>query len=169
MNTQPFKTAIALFGATGDLSNRKLLPSLFHLFQEGSLKDNFVIIAVGRRDFSDEDFRETAEQSINSNKKLENLDGLGSFLQHVFYVKLDIADVDTYGILKDRFEELEAKFDTGNNRLFYLAMPPQYFTVITDNLRESGVTDTKDRKEHTSELQSRGHIVCRLLLENKRS
>ncbi|HIW12192.1 MAG TPA: glucose-6-phosphate dehydrogenase [Candidatus Salinicoccus stercoripullorum] len=146
MNTQPFKTAIALFGATGDLSNRKLLPSLFHLFQEGSLKDNFVIIAVGRRDFSDEDFRETAEQSINSNKKLENLDGLGSFLQHVFYVKLDIADVDTYGILKDRFEELEAKFDTGNNRLFYLAMPPQYFTVITDNLRESGVTDTNGFK-----------------------
>ncbi|KKK35560.1 glucose-6-phosphate dehydrogenase [Salinicoccus sediminis] len=146
MNTQPFKTAIALFGATGDLSSRKLLPSMFHLFQEGSLKDNFVIIAVGRRDFSDEDFREMAEESISSNKKLENLDGLGSFLQHVFYVQVDIAESSTYKILKDRFEELEAQFDTAGNRLFYLAMPPQYFTVITDNLRESGVTDTQGSK-----------------------
>src|SRR5699024_4312317 len=146
MNTQPFKTAIALFGATGDLSSRKLLPSMFHLFQEGSLKDDFVIIAVGRRDFSDADFRKMAEESISSNKKLENLDGLGSFLQHVFYVKLDITKSSTYNILKDRFEELEAQFDTAGNRLFYLAMPPQYFTVITDNLRESGVTDTKGFK-----------------------
>ncbi|WP_411844361.1 glucose-6-phosphate dehydrogenase [Salinicoccus sp. HZC-1] len=142
MITQPFKVAIALFGATGDLSRRKLLPSMFHLFQEGSLKDDFAIIAVGRRDFSDDDFRKTAEESISANKKLENLDGLETFLEHVFYVKLDIADSNTYKVLNDKFESLEAEFDTGNNRLFYLAMPPQYFTVITDNLRESGVTDT---------------------------
>ena len=146
MNTQPFKVAIALFGATGDLSSRKLLPSMFHLFQEGSLKDDFVIIAVGRRDLSDDDFRATAGESISANKKLETLDGLDIFLQHVFYVKLDIADSNSYKILNDRFESLEAQYDTGNNRLFYLAMPPEYFTVITDNLKESGVTDTSGFK-----------------------
>ncbi|MFC3418160.1 glucose-6-phosphate dehydrogenase [Salinicoccus hispanicus] len=147
MTTQPFKVSIALFGATGDLSRRKLLPSIFHLFQEGSLKDDFALIAVGRRDITDDDFREVARKAISENDKLETLEGLELFLEHVHYVKLSITESDTYSSLKDKFEDIEGTLDTGGNRLFYLAMPPQYFTDITDNLRISGITETEGSKK----------------------
>lgn len=147
MTTQPFKVAIALFGATGDLSRRKLLPSIFHLFQEGSLKDDFAVIAVGRRDMEDADFREIARNSINDNDKLESLEGLEAFLQHIHYVKVSVTDSDSYAALKEKFDSVEKIYDTAGNRLFYLAMPPQFFTDITDSLRISGVTETEGYKK----------------------
>lgn len=145
--TQSFKASIALFGATGDLSRRKLLPSMFHLFQEGSLAQDFAILAIGRKDMDDEDFRDVARTSLQDNEKLETLEGLDTFLGCIHYVQVDIDDVDSYSALKDEFESIEATVDTEGNRLFYLAMPPQFFTVITDNLRDSGVTKTKGYKK----------------------
>ncbi|WP_020008374.1 glucose-6-phosphate dehydrogenase [Salinicoccus albus] len=146
MTTQPFKVTIALFGATGDLSKRKLIPSIFHLFQEGSFDDNFGLIAVGRRDLSDNAFRQMAEDSIRENENLEHLDGLGSFIQKLHYVRLDISDSKSYKALKDQFEAVEKEWDTAGNRLFYLAMPPEYFTIITDNLGRAGITSTSGYK-----------------------
>ncbi len=147
MTTQPFKVAIALFGATGDLSRRKLLPSIFHLFQEGSLKDDFALIAVGRRDMEDADFREVARNSISDNDKLESLEGLEAFLQHIHYVKVSVTDSASYAALKEKFDSVEKMYDTAGNRLFYLAMPPQFFTAITDSLRISGMTETEGYKK----------------------
>ncbi|MBY8908401.1 glucose-6-phosphate dehydrogenase [Salinicoccus roseus] len=147
MTTQPFKVAIALFGATGDLSRRKLLPSIFHLFQEGSLKDDFALIAVGRRDMEDADFREVARNSISDNDKLESLEGLEAFLQHIHYVKVSVTDSASYAALKEKFDSVEKMYDTAGNRLFYLAMPPQFFTAITDSLRISGLTETEGYKK----------------------
>lgn len=146
MTIQSFKGTIALFGATGDLSRRKLIPSIFHLFQEGSLEDNFRLVAVGRRDLSDNDFRQVAEDSIRENEKLENLDGVEAFLQKLNYVQLDISDSKSYKSLSDHFKAVESELDTAGNRLFYLAMPPEHFTVITDNLRHSGITETSGYK-----------------------
>ncbi|MBI5975329.1 glucose-6-phosphate dehydrogenase [Staphylococcus canis] len=135
---------ITIFGATGDLSHRKLFPSLFHLYQQDHLDERIAIIGIGRRQLSKDDFRAQVKKSIQAH--VQDTKHLDKFLQHVFYQPHDVNDEASYKKLLDLSESLDKEFSLGGNRLFYLAMAPQFFGTVTDYLKSSGLTNTKGFK-----------------------
>lgn len=131
---------ITIFGATGDLSHRKLFPSLFHLFQQGNLNDQIAIIGIGRRDWSNDKFRAEIRASIEN--FVADTHKIDAFMEHVFYQPHDVNDAASYASLKSLSETLDAEFNLQGNRLFYLAMAPEFFGTVTDHLKLSGLTKT---------------------------
>ncbi|AVP37105.1 glucose-6-phosphate dehydrogenase [Staphylococcus felis] len=135
---------ITIFGATGDLSHRKLFPSLFHLYQQDHLNEQIAIIGIGRRQLSNDDFRAQVKKSIQAH--VQDTKHLDKFLQHVFYQPHDVNDEASYKKLLKLSESLDEEFSLGGNRLFYLAMAPQFFGIVTDYLKSSGLTQTSGFK-----------------------
>ena len=135
---------ITIFGATGDLSHRKLFPSLFHLYQQDNLDQHVAIIGIGRRDYSNDEFRKQVKASIQAHVK--DTKHLDQFMEHVFYFKHDVSDEQSYDELLQFSNKLDSEFGLEGNRLFYLAMAPNFFGVVTDFLKSSGLTKTRGFK-----------------------
>ncbi|TDL34661.1 glucose-6-phosphate dehydrogenase [Jeotgalibacillus sp. S-D1] len=133
-------TLIMIFGATGDLAKRKLFPSLYQLYLKGNLSDQFAVLGVGRREWSQEQFREhvrsALQNSAHSNDQIE------LFIEHCVYQSHDVTDSRSYIQLKELANELDENFTLEGNRIFYLAMAPEFFGTITDHLKQDGLTDT---------------------------
>jgi glucose-6-phosphate 1-dehydrogenase len=121
--------AIVIFGASGDLSKRKLLPSLYRLFYERRISQNFAVIGSSRTAMSDEQFRERMRESVS--KFLEDApfdeDVWKSFAQCLFYVAGDLSEEASYERLKSKLDEVEKSHQTGGNVLFYLSTQPSYY------------------------------------------
>ncbi|HCA7833637.1 TPA: glucose-6-phosphate dehydrogenase [Staphylococcus pseudintermedius] len=135
---------ITIFGATGDLSHRKLFPSLFHLYQQDNLDERVAIIGIGRRELTNDDFRAQVKSSIQEH--VQDTKHLDKFMQHVFYQPHDVSDEESYQKLLELSESLDREFSLDGNRVFYLAMAPRFFGVVTDFLKSSGLTNTKGFK-----------------------
>jgi glucose-6-phosphate 1-dehydrogenase len=118
---------IVLFGSTGDLTRRKLIPALYNLHRKGQLHACTPIVAVGRKPFTDGSFFE----HLQTDDFLKNADQteLERFLKRIKYLHLDISSTDPAS-LKDAIEGLERQYSCGKNKLFYLALPPQIFGSI---------------------------------------
>ncbi|GAA5417597.1 glucose-6-phosphate 1-dehydrogenase [Paraliobacillus ryukyuensis] len=135
------KAVIVIFGATGDLANRKLYPSLYRLYRNGKLSENFAVIGVARRPLTNEDFRNNIKKSIaDFNDEHINPD---EFASHFHYNPFDVQDLTHYQKLNAFMDELDEKYDAGGNRLFYLAMAPNFFGTIAANLKSEGVTNNQ--------------------------
>ena len=131
---------IVLFGATGDLAQRKLYPSFFRLFRSGALAERFAVIGTARREWSDEHFRDVVSESIQSFQPTEA--EKAAFLSHFYYRAHDVSDVEHYVHLKELADRLDAKYDLDQNRMYYLAMAPQFFGPIVTHLKgQQIVTD----------------------------
>ena len=126
-----------LFGATGDLASRKLYPSLFRLYQKGTLKDHFAVIGTARRPWTDDYFRQIIVASVQS--LTEDPNEASAFASHFYYQSHDVSDVAHYAVLKDMAEKLDQQYQVGGNRLYYLAMAPQFFGPITGFLKSEGI------------------------------
>ncbi|MDT8317052.1 MAG: glucose-6-phosphate dehydrogenase, partial [bacterium] len=132
--------AIVIFGASGDLTERKLIPSLFKLYTNGLLPDEFLIVGAGRKDIGDGPYREAMGRAIG-------LAGSGGtakdlrekFLKNLYYQQLHYDDPDAYLKLAARLNELEEVGIPGGNRIYYLSTPPEVYTSISDNLGISGM------------------------------
>jgi glucose-6-phosphate 1-dehydrogenase len=134
-------TTLTIFGATGDLARRKLLPALYNLAHEGALPERFNLIGVSRRDQSDDDFREFARDAIKEFSRREPdeqvLEGL---LGRLRYLGFSFDDQEGYGRLSAAIEQA----DTANggdplNRTYYLSTAPEFFPVITRALKASAL------------------------------
>lgn len=135
------KAVMIIFGATGDLANRKLYPSLYRLYRNGKLSENFAVIGVARRPLTNEDFRNNIKKSIEEfDDPHINPD---DFASHFHYNPFDVQDLTHYQKLNALINELDEKHETNGNRLFYLAMAPNFFGTIAANLKSQGVTDNK--------------------------
>ena len=131
-----------LFGATGDLAKRKIFPSLYNLFLDKKMPKSFTIIGIGRRDWSDEYFQSHVEKSLETfSRKWEGEDKeqLKHFLSAFRYKALDVTDIEGYKKLLDTIQSREAELDIPENRLFYLSVAPEFFDVITSNIKGSGL------------------------------
>jgi glucose-6-phosphate 1-dehydrogenase len=137
----PDPCAIVLFGATGDLTHRKLVPALYHLALEGHLPSEFAVVGQARRDWSDEQFREELKSSMANDKdrgaEFETL--WPEFAAHLAYSVGEFNDPDTYVRLKQKLSQLDGSHGTRGNRLFYLAVSPEYFSVIIEQLGKAGM------------------------------
>jgi glucose-6-phosphate 1-dehydrogenase len=135
MNTSE-NCVIVIFGASGDLTKRKLVPSLFELYRKNLLPPKVAILGVGRSDYNDESFREKVNINVKlfSKSKPVNQKALRDFLKMVFYEEMDPNDAEAYEQLKKRILDLNEFIEAKGNYIFYLATPPNIYEVITANL-----------------------------------
>ncbi|MDA1162433.1 MAG: glucose-6-phosphate dehydrogenase [Planctomycetota bacterium] len=148
-NSDSQRHSILIFGASGDLTSRKLMPALFTLWSEGFLPDDSPIFGVARREKSDEKFRHEMRIAVSKHGRLGEIpdDQWQKFAQRLFYHSLDIDTVDGYCDLHARVEASEAQFfGTGiaASRVVYLATAPQLFLPAVQNLCESGFKPAHD-------------------------
>ncbi len=144
-NTQ--NQMLIIFGASGDLTARKLVPALYNLYKGGYIPENFVVLGASRSNLTDGEFRRKViqESSFLKDKLKEDVeDFIKSFSDKFFYEDLG-SDYDTYyGRLSKRISDLNTKFRTENNYIFYLSTPPSLYEVIAKNLSEQGLTKQED-------------------------
>lgn len=134
-------TTLVIFGATGDLAQRKLLPALFHLFSNGYLPEAFSIVGLSRDTFSSEQYRDFVEEVITKRAHHHRVDELADFLTHVEYRSGLFEEMETYLELGRTLSMLdEGIFNTCSNKLFYLAVPPSSYESVFDHLAKSGLT-----------------------------
>lgn len=128
------KANIIIFGATGDLTKRKLIPALYQLYIKGKL--NSPIICTARKNLTKEQFI----KSLSLNKFLPNAKKLSGFLNLVNYVHLDFTSPDIDKFSKD-VSEITRKYSSGNNKMFYLALPDALFAKTANIIRDSGMLE----------------------------
>ena len=128
---------IVIFGASGDLTHRKLIPALYAAYQQKLLPENFSIIGFARRDYNSELFRSMMSESVNKFSRL-NVDEeiLKEFVQHIDYFKGDISDLEVYQKLK---EELLNTSKYPKNHIFYLSIIPDLFEVAVSSLKKANL------------------------------
>lgn len=131
---------IIIFGASGDLTRRKLMPALYALFCKGGLDGVFSIIGTARTDYTDETFREYSLGQLRAFVKPEERDEnrLQAFCTHLSYLPLDPSRADGYPALRKKVEET-ASGDVPDNLLFYLATPPALYGVVPLHLKDVGL------------------------------
>jgi len=127
-----------VFGASGDLTRRKLVPALFNLRAIGLLPGRFGVVGAMRRPMDDDSFRAELREALGG-FTAHPLDGWEAFASRVHAVSGDLGNVETYRRLAGRLEELHAAHGTGGNALFYLATPPEAFAEIACHLGAAGL------------------------------
>lgn len=134
-------SVLIIFGATGDLTQRKLVPALYNLDVDGLLPANFCLVGVARRELSDEAFRETLEASVSEHSRRKPLDKdvWQEFATHSYYVSSAFDDPEGYKQLAQKLDEIDKQFGVKAERIFYLATGPEYFSVIARQLKEAGL------------------------------
>jgi len=131
---------MVIFGATGDLSHRKVFPALAQLWRTNLLPQDWMLVAVGRRPYDDAVFRTDIAASLAqwSRVSLEP-EAERQFLERIVYHRGDFADDATYDSLVERLDAIDAEHATGGNRLFYLATQPSAFPVIVGEIGRCGL------------------------------
>jgi len=141
MERVPDPCVMVIFGVTGDLTTRKLMPSLYDLTLGYPLPEGFSIVGVSHREWSDDDFRAEMRKAVSESARTPvTEDGWSSFAKGLFYVRGDFKDPATFTALGARLETIDRERRAGGNRLFYLATSPSYYLPIISHLGESGVS-----------------------------
>lgn len=135
----PEPTVVVIFGASGDLTKRKLLPALFHLAEAGLLPTDFQIVGVARRPLQDEFAADMKDGILQFGGGSHDDAKLGEFLARISYFAMNFDDPAGYEGLKTFLEKLDTERGTKGNRLFYLATAPEYFTDIVEQLGAHGM------------------------------
>ncbi|WP_438830265.1 glucose-6-phosphate dehydrogenase [Staphylococcus cohnii] len=141
MLKQNISALITIFGATGDLSYRKLFPSIYNLFQKGYFGKSIAIIGTGLDELTTEEFRQQVKLSIKN--QIEKPRDIDEFLYHLFYQQQNVNQQESYEQLLQLSQDLDEEFNLEGNRLFYLAMSPNFFGTVTNNLKDSGLTNVQ--------------------------
>ena len=138
--------AIVIFGASGDLAKRKLLPALYDLAQNSCLAPRFRLVGFARTEMSDDAFRRTSEEALRASSDLGPLDAgmLGQFAKCLHYVAGNYDDAESYQRLAQRLEELDRDSKLGGNRLFYLATPSEIYPRVIEQLGQAGLAHSKN-------------------------
>jgi glucose-6-phosphate 1-dehydrogenase len=140
-------TTLIIFGGTGDLAQRKLLPAVYNLAHEGALPERFNLIAVARTDQPDEQYREFARDAIEKHSRRPPDDAvLSSLLERMRYVGSSFDDPKAYEGIAKIAGELDDQAGLPFNRVFYLATAPGFFETIAQSLGERGL-DTREGAE----------------------
>ena len=135
---QTDNNCIVIFGASGDLTHRKLIPALYNLYKIGRLSENFSVLGVARSELNDETFREKMREALIHNEETtpETLD---AFCSHLYYQAVNTSDAQDYGKLVPRLDNLHDKYKTCGNTLYYMSTPPSLYGVIPECLAAHGL------------------------------
>ena len=135
---QTDNNCIVIFGASGDLTHRKLIPALYNLYKIGRLSENFSVLGVARSELNDETFREKMREALIHNEETtpETLD---AFCSHLYYQAVNTSNAQDYGKLVPRLDDLHDKYKTCGNTLYYMSTPPSLYGVIPECLAAHGL------------------------------
>ncbi|MDQ3990760.1 MAG: glucose-6-phosphate dehydrogenase [Actinomycetota bacterium] len=138
----PDPTAMVIFGASGDLTSRKLMPALFHLHHEGMLPDEFAVVGYARTRMTDEEFREDARRDVDKYGRCEP-DGevWDRFAAGLFYVSGDFDGPDPFAALRGRLADVDRMRGTDGRRFYYASVPPVAFPSIVRGLGAAGMAE----------------------------
>lgn len=133
---------IIIFGATGDLSKRSLLPALYNLACEGCLSGRFEVLCIGRQEMSEEAFRALMYDAVRNAKATQEFteERWQTFGPKLHYLSGDMKEATTYGEVRGRLEKLSEEHEASRNHLFYLSTPPSLAPTIATGLKEAGLT-----------------------------
>lgn len=138
----PDNQVLIIFGASGDLTFRKLLPAIYSLKAQKMLPEKFEVVGISRKSLSDEDFRSKIKEGIIlfSGEKIDDHSIIDDFLLHISYLAIDFSMQEDYERLRSFLEVKNNDTGTGNY-VFYLATPPSLYTVVAENLTIAGLSD----------------------------
>src|SRR2546425_3453291 len=134
----PEPVAIVIIGATGDLSQRLLFPALYRLFSEGAIAGSLAIVGMSRRGMTHEQFRTLVREGVHRDVAMDAA-GWGRFADRLFYVSADSMKEADYAHVARTLAEVEPRFGTGGDPLFYPAAPPSTHQTILTHLGRGGV------------------------------
>jgi glucose-6-phosphate 1-dehydrogenase len=141
----PEPCSIVIFGATGDLTHRKLIPALYNLAVDGDLPPGLSVVGFARRDKTDEVFRSELEEAARKYSRQPINDELWeNFVGSIFYHRSEFDDATGYQRLKERLDQIDQERGTRGSRLYYLSAGPDQFEKILRHLKDSGLADSKE-------------------------
>src|SRR5260370_22931471 len=204
--TAPDPCVVVIFGASGDLAHRKLVPGLYNLAVGAHLPAAFGIVGVSKSEYTHDEFAKEMREAVGKFSRTKPIDDevWQDFAAGMRYVAGSFDDPQTFAMLKTQLDELDKARATRGNRLFYFATPPSTFPTLLKQLKAAGLINPpldpaftrvviekpfgrdlasarslnrlaletcaeRRSEEHTSELQSHLNLVCRLLLEKKKT
>ncbi len=134
---KPENFILVIFGGSGDLTDRKLIPAIYQLYMEKFLPEQFAIIGLGRSEYSAESFREKLAANLKGNQNSEST--VDAFLSRIYYQTLNMRQAEDYHRLKTNLQNIDGQYGIGGNYLFYLATPPEFFMDVALNLGKVGL------------------------------
>ncbi len=141
----PQPCSVVIFGATGDLTHRKLVPALYNLAADGELPPAVAVVGFARREKSDDEFRQEMEESTRKFSRQGVRDEIWkTFAQSIFYHQSDFGDESGYKTLATKLDKIDKERGTRGNRLFYFAVAPDQFEPILKHLKTAGLNQTRE-------------------------
>ncbi|MER7964947.1 glucose-6-phosphate dehydrogenase [Streptomyces ardesiacus] len=138
-------SGLVIFGVTGDLSRRKLMPAVYDLANRGLLPPGFSLVGFARRDWEDQDFAQVVHDAVKEYARTPFREEVWQQLSEgMRFVPGDFDDDQAFEQLHDAVEELDASRGTSGNYAFYLSVPPKFFPKVVQQLKKHGLTDAPD-------------------------
>jgi glucose-6-phosphate 1-dehydrogenase len=125
-NVQPDPTIFVIFGASGDLTWRKLIPALYNLHLDGWMPDRIIVLGLDRAEMANDEFRNHLQAGVDKNSRRGKVDKKlwNAFAENLFFIKADFEDDKSFTNLAKRLAKIEKDWDTKANKIYYLAVPP---------------------------------------------
>ena len=138
-------SGVVIFGVTGDLSRKKLMPAIYDLANRGLLPPGFALVGFARRDWEDQDFEKVVYDAVKQYARTSFDDDVWNQLKEgIRFVQGEFDDDAAFDRLKDTLADLDEKRGTMGNHAFYLSIPPKSFPQVTEQLKRSGLADPKE-------------------------
>ena len=126
---------LVIFGGAGDLAHRKLLPALYNLFVDGLLPGHFVVVGVGRKDFSDDGYRAFARDGVQQfSRRPIDEKYWTEFAKLLYFVNADITAENAFATIGSRLDVIEHEQGRTSDRIYYMAIPPSLFIPTVEQL-----------------------------------
>ncbi|WP_426182695.1 glucose-6-phosphate dehydrogenase [Microbacterium sp. TWP3-1-2b2] len=141
-------SALVIFGVTGDLSRKKLMPAVYDLANRGLLPPGFALVGFARRDWEDQDFAEVVYDAVKQHARTEfREETWQQLLQGIRFVSGEFDNPESFAKLRQTVEKLDVERGTMGNHAYYLSIPPKSFPVVTKQLKDSGLVGDDDGDE----------------------
>nr|WP_208402562.1 glucose-6-phosphate dehydrogenase [Lysinibacter cavernae] len=145
MNRIAGPSALVIFGVTGDLSRKKLMPAVYDLANRGLLPPGFALVGFARRDWEDQDFERVVHDAVKQYARTPfNEDVWAQLKQGIRFVQGEFDNPESFEKLSETLAKLDTERGTMGNHAFYLSIPPRSFPEVTQRLRESGLAEAQD-------------------------
>ncbi len=139
----PDPCVVVIFGASGDLTSRKLIPALHNLQAEGLIPDKTAVVGTSRTEYGREDWMEQMRTAVDEHSRIKSTEkSWSTFGRDIYYVAGDVTDEKLFRELHELLEEVDRDCGTQGNRVWYLATASQFFPVIAEQIGKSGLLDT---------------------------
>jgi glucose-6-phosphate 1-dehydrogenase len=135
---------LVIFGATGDLTKRKLVPSLMGLSKDGLLPSGFAVVGFARRPWTDDSFRDVLAEGVEQFGRQNTNEHFAQHRDSITYHQSNFNNFEGYESLREKLDEIDNARGTAGNRIFYLATPPSAYSSILENLAKSGLSSEEN-------------------------